>query len=280
MNEDKLLKAMQGKQLELLKELERVCNIIGVRYYLASGTCLGAVRHQGFIPWDDDIDIYMYWKDAEKLADNQDLFKEHYFVQNKKTDPNVRTSHYRLRDSNTSLFLEEDKNDDINHGIFIDIYILYPYPDNKLLAYKIIFDSFIYRILIAEREPQNHGKGAKIIGKMINTIYRGERREKKLLSVEKEYRFNKGRKYLATYFGRDTTLFHSIVYPKIWFIKPKKLKFEGLEVNCPGDTDAYCRLQYGDTYMQLPPKEKRRPHHDFIYCDVNEAYTKFKGKYY
>ena len=62
------LHQMQEKELELLRELDRVCKKNGLRYVLASGSCLGAVRHQGFIPWDDDVDVYMSWYDAERLT--------------------------------------------------------------------------------------------------------------------------------------------------------------------------------------------------------------------
>ncbi len=277
--DNRALARLQRKQLEILRELDRVCRLCNIRYYLSSGTCLGAVRHGGFIPWDDDVDVYMYWKDAQRLAEHQNLFKPQFFVQSKTTDPNVRTSHYRLRDSSTSMFLKEDCGDDINHGIFIDIYILYPYPDNRLLAAKLRFDSFISRILMAGRGPQNHGRAAKAAGELICWLYRGEKAKRKVKAIEREYRKNGGKHYLATYFGRDITLFHCVIYPRTWFSKPVKLPFEDMEVCCPGDPDAYCRLQYGDTYMELPPKEKRIPHHEFMYCSVSEPYTNYTGKY-
>ena len=103
-NEMNQLKQMQDKQIEMLKELDRVCKILNIKYYLSSGTCLGALRHQGFIPWDDDVDTYMYWEDAEKLENNKELLGDHFFLQCRKTDPNVRDQTYRLRDSNTSCF--------------------------------------------------------------------------------------------------------------------------------------------------------------------------------
>jgi lipopolysaccharide cholinephosphotransferase len=274
------LALMQKKQLEMLRELDRVCRLIGVNYYLSSGTCLGAVRHGGFIPWDDDIDVYMKWDDAEKLVENQGLFAERYFVQSRKTDPNVNTTHYRLRDSQTAMFLEDDKGLEMNHGIFIDIYILYPYPDNKFKAHKIIIDSFIYRILVAKSGPANHGKVAQIVGNLIYGIYKGQRADNKIKKVEKEYRFNGGKKYYATYFGRDISIFKSIIYPQSWFKNPKVMKFEDMDVMCPGEVEEYCRLQYGDSYMELPPEEKRIPHHEYIYASVDEPYTKFKGIYY
>ena len=71
-----ILKSMQKVQLKLLHELDRVCKKNNLKYCLSSGTCLGALRHGGFIPWDDDIDVYMSWQDAEKLVDCQNDFKK------------------------------------------------------------------------------------------------------------------------------------------------------------------------------------------------------------
>ncbi len=278
--DNKELADMQRKQLEILHELDRVCQLCGIHYCLASGTCLGAVRHKGFIPWDDDVDVYMQWEDAEKLLKNQNLFQNKYFVQCRKSDNNVKTTHYRLRDSSTSCFLEEDQNLDINHGIFIDIYILYPYPDNFLRAHKLIIDSFIYRILVSGISPRNHGRAVQVIGKVILRMYKGKNRKKKIECVESCYKHNGGKKYLATYFGRDATPFHSIVYPKEWFMYPSMLQFEDLMAPCPKEAGRYCELQYGSDYMKLPPVEKRTPHHDYIFANAEEPYIKYKGIYY
>ena len=133
---------------------------------------------------------------------------------------------------------------------------------------------------MAKSGPRNHGRTAKIIGAMVSRIYKGKRKQKKIDSIESEYKHNGGKKYYATYFGRDVSLTKSIVYPQTWFDNPKLLQFEDMQVPCPGDPDEYCKLQYGETYMELPPPEKRKPHHEFIYFSVEEPYTNYKGKYY
>ena len=275
-----ILKSMQKVQLKLLHELDRVCKKNNLKYCLSSGTCLGALRHGGFIPWDDDIDVYMSWQDAEKLVDCQNDFEKRYFVQSYKTDVNFRSTHYRLCDSYTSYFLKENIGVNMNHGVFIDIYIYYPYPEKKMLAQKIIFDSFLYRILIAKSAPKNHGLLAIIVGFFVNLFFRGNLRIHKIEKIEKEYRENGGEKFVATYFGRDVSLFKSIIYPIEWFDNPRYLKFENMIVPCPGNTEKYCELQYGENFMELPPIEKRIPHHDYMYFSVDNPYTEFEGIYY
>ena len=278
--DNKELADMQKKQLEMLHELDRVCKIAGLQYYLSSGTCLGAVRHKGFIPWDDDIDVYMLWRDAEKLVKCQNLFKSNYFVQCKKTDPNIKDTHYRLRDSNTCMILPENKGIEMNHGIFIDIYILYPFPDNKLSAQIIIWLSFVYRVLQSREGPRNHGLLPRLLGNIVAKLTTKNLSEKLIKTIEKKYRCNGGKKYYATYFGRDVSLFRSIVYPQVWFDNPKLMEFEDMQVYCPSEPEKYCELQYGDNYMQLPPKEKQVPHHEYIFASVNQPYKAFKGEYF
>jgi len=277
--QDQEIAGMQMKQLEILHELDRICKINNLRYTLASGTCLGAVRHKGFIPWDDDIDVYMLWEDVEKLITYRKQFEKKYFLQCKKTDPEFSSSHVRLCDSTTSCFLKDDIGLNLNHGLFIDIYILYPYPDNPIKAHKLILDSFIYRILIAERVPYNHGTFAKIIAHMILKFYQGEKRKNKINRVLKNYQNNGGKNKVATYFGEDIGLFHAITYDREWFQTPRYLPFEDMMIACPGEPEEYCELRYGD-FMKMPPKEEQMPHHDFVYASTTEPYSNYKNIYY
>ena len=110
--------------------------------------------------------------------------------------------------------------------------------------------------------PQNHGRFAKIVGTAISKRFSGDKRKKKIQNIENEYKNNGGKTYVATYFGRDVTLTKSIIYPKEWFDNPTYLTFEGMKVPCPGDPFKYCELQYGNTYMQLPPEAVSYTHLD------------------
>ena len=274
------IRDIQLKQLEILHELDRVCKLTDTQYYLAAGTCLGALRHKGFIPWDDDIDVFMHYREFEKLLKNKSLFNEQYFLQCADTEPNINTVLCRLRDSNTTCITEEDKDIDINHGIFIDIYILYPYPDNRIHAQKIIFDSFVLRILQAKGGPQNHGNIAKIIGNFIAFCYKGRRRSRKIKKIINSYKNNGGENYYSIYFGEDIKPFWSRKYPVKWFKTPQLQKFEDMIAPCPSDIEAYCKFRYGSNCMELPPAEKRITNHDFIELDLGQSYKakkSFKG---
>jgi len=126
-------KKIWNKELRLLAILSDVCEKHGLRYWLDGGTLLGAVRHQGFIPWDDDIDIVMPRKDYDRLSALADSeFKDPYCYQDIYHDPDYPGIHAKLRDSSTTAINKTWLFSDINQGIFIDIFPLDGVPDSKL----------------------------------------------------------------------------------------------------------------------------------------------------
>lgn len=274
------LEQFKDKQLELLHELDRVCNIAGINYYLAYGTCLGAVRHQGYIPWDDDIDVFFTVNEMDKLISNRHLFKEQYFVQCRETDPNYQNMKCSLRDSSTSYFSDENDSDDINHGMFIDLYVLYPYPDNFFHAHKLIIDSFILRFLYLKKTPANHGLIGRIGSIIFRTLFKGKKAEKKIRKIENDLRNNGGKNYCASFFGDDITPISCFKFPLEYFNEPMMLQFEDYMAPCPSNPEAICELTYGKTYMEYPPEEKRVSRHHVLYMSADIPYTEFEGKYY
>lgn len=277
------IKQLKSKQLEILHELDRVCGEIGVNYYLAYGSCLGAIRHQGYIPWDDDIDVVMTVPAMKKLLENKNRFQENYFIQCRQTEPNWTNMMYNLRDSNTSYFSIEDGKKDINHGMKVDIYLLYPYPDNPFTAHKLIIDTFILRLLYMRQSgelPEHHGAFIKWGSKIIKALYSEKRCEKKIRAVENKLVNNGGKKYVSVFFGDDITLFSAFKFPVEMFQEPKYLKFEDFSAPCPSKPEQMCEMCYGKDYMLPPPEDKRQTRHDTIFFSCDEPYTRFKGIYY
>lgn len=274
------LEKFKAIQLEILHELDRVCVSIGVNYYLAYGTCLGAVRHKGFIPWDDDIDVFLPVKEMDKLMKNRHLFKQNYFLQCRETDPNYTNMKYSLRDSNTAYFSDNNDKDDINHGMFIDLYVLYPYPDGFFKAHKLILDSYVLRFLYLKKAPVNHGVIGKIISKMLLSLYKDDKAERKIKKIEHDLKYNEGSKFYASFFGDDITPFSCFKFPMELFVTPKMLEFEGSLSPCPSNPDLICELTYGKTYMDYPPEEQRVSRHHVLYMSSEKPYTLFEGKYY
>ena len=120
---DTTRKKVWAIEIDLLLQLERVCKKYGFQYYLMFGSLLGAVRHHGFIPWDDDLDVCMPRKDYEellKVAPSE--FKDSYFFQIPEKDPGYYYTFAKLRNSNTSAFLELFKNQRFNMGLLVDVF--------------------------------------------------------------------------------------------------------------------------------------------------------------
>ncbi len=138
---DKEKKEIWAVELDLLNEFMRVCKKYGLKYFAAAGTVLGAVRHRGFIPWDDDIDVMMLRDEYDKLckvAEKEFTFP--YFFQTEYTDPGALRGHAQLRNSLTTGILkkDEDENFTFNQGIFLDIFVLDKIPDDERLFNKQI----------------------------------------------------------------------------------------------------------------------------------------------
>ena len=134
------LKYLQSLELQLLDKFIDVCNKYNLAWFADSGTLLGAVRHKGFIPWDDDIDVIMPRKDYNKLLKiAKQEFKSPYFFQTPETD-NVWCLHPRLRLDNTTFILSWEQAGYQHKGVFIDIFVLDSIPEDKTIRdYEIGF---------------------------------------------------------------------------------------------------------------------------------------------
>ena len=127
------MKKIWAVELDLFKQLDSICKKHKITYYADGGTLLGAIRHHGFIPWDDDMDFIMYRKDFDKLCKFSSEFKDPYFFQIEETDPGSLRCHAQLRNTSTTGILNSEKNFNypFNQGIFIDIFPLDNVPEDS-----------------------------------------------------------------------------------------------------------------------------------------------------
>ena len=274
---EKLYEDVKKVQLDLLIKLDEVCRRHKLVYYIAYGTCIGAVRHKGFIPWDSDIDVLMPIAHAKKLLEYKEEFGENYFLQCKATDPGFRSITYKLRDSSTTCIWKTYKDDRFNQGISIDIYPFYNCPKSRIGLQLNIWRSFLYRILVAERGPVHHSGLSKKLGDALMFIYRDkDKREKKIRSIERKLMSVPKGERILDYYGLDITLFSAITYKREWFGKPKKVEFEGMQFYGPSDPDKYLTERYGD-YMTIPPKEKQKDpfEEDIFILDAHKSYLEY-----
>ena len=142
------LKRLQAVELDIFKEFRRLCNKYNIRYYAEGGTLLGAVRHNGFIPWDDDVDIQMTWDEFIKFKEVAAELKDPYVFQDYTTNDYYDISPMaRIRNTNTTgctkWELDNVNDATYNRGIFIDIWVLFPIPskdEDKVELKSKLFD--------------------------------------------------------------------------------------------------------------------------------------------
>lgn len=276
------LRQLQLKSLELATYFRNFCEENNLKFFLCGGGCIGAIRHCGFIPWDDDIDVFMPRDDYEKLGnlwgENADATRFSY------CRPDA-THHYRnlfatINDNNTTFIKTHQADLDINHGIVLDILPLDGYPNSKVARFFQVFWALIYSIFCAQMVPTNHGKIVTLAGKLIlNCVPSKKVRYKIWKFAEKQMS-----KYKICDCDNITELcsgpfYMKKKYPKSAFDEAVYKEFEGEFMPLPQGYDVYLRTAFGD-YMKLPPKEKQVAHHDVVFCDLFNGYEKYKGIYY
>lgn len=258
------LREAQMIMLDILKEVHKICEKNNIKYFLSDGTLLGAVRHKGFIPWDDDLDISMPREDYNKfmsVAENE--LSNEFFMQTVHTDPSYKLYHVPLKiRHNRSLFIEEgEKNEKYHQGIYIDIFPIDKVPDSTS---KFIIQSKLSKFLLVMKSristsdfPSIHafartflqviGKG--ISYKLVNKI------------IFATYKWNNeagGDSYCQ---GID--LLWNSVFRTEHLFPLKKIKFEDDEFWAPNKPEEILKTMYGD-YMKLPPENERLYHARFI----------------
>jgi len=266
---------IQRCQMEILNEFKKACEEHNVTFYLAYGTALGAVRHHGFIPWDDDIDIYMRMEDYNKLDEIQKYLPSNLFVQTRDTEKEYGLLIARVRDSNTTLIEEDHVDRDINHGVYIDIYPLFYCPKDNLKMKLIVIISFICRLFAYNDPPMNKGKVTTFVSRLILAMF-PKRAKFKLADRMYAYLTHQCQsKYVSSF--PDVSLGKRFLGE--WFRKPSMCEFEGVLMPMPTNQEDYLTYEFGD-YMQLPPIEKRQIHHHYLFTDLENSYLNYKGVKY
>ena len=281
-DEEVNLKELQQVELDILKEFIRVCNELNVKYFLDSGTLLGCIRHGGFIPWDDDIDVSMPREDYEIfLKEGQKLLKNKYFLQTYKTDPEYTMGFAKIRNSETTFIESSVKNLKINHGVYIDIFPLDGYNDKNKIRNFLNKKAFVlYNLQINKKYDfkithKNNIKG-KLALILSNLLY-GRKNVPSLLEkkekIAKKYSINDTGKIYCFFYNATTDL----KMDSSIFEEGITKKFENIDVIVPKKYDEYLKIMYGD-YMTLPPKEKRIAHHYNEVIDLEKSYKKYFKK--
>lgn len=245
----KILREAQLIMLEMLVEFDALCKKHNLRYWLDSGTLLGAVRHEGFIPWDDDIDLSMPIEDYEKFQEiAQTELSSDIFFQTKETDKDFLFDYSKLRSNKASIveFHEKDKEINYHQGVFVDIFPMRTLENTveNEKYYNDVFKKIREASAISLHTPQgkNLPKSRKEFVDSLSQLHQGWG--------------NKTNKVIYSGEMPDVSAWFDIqeVFPL------KTMKFEGSEFSVPHNPNHYLSAIYSFNYMELPPEDKRTIH--------------------
>lgn len=259
---------LQKKELEAFKQFLSICEKLKLKYYLLGGTLLGAIRHQGFIPWDDDIDVGMPRKDYEIfVTEGQKYMGSQYFIQTHISDPEYSMNFAKIRINNTTYIETVVASRKMHHGVYIDVFPLdiYPDKDKLFMLKKHILDLRIS----ASYEGLKISTKAKIFQYLSKCFYPTLRGA--VVARERHFKSVKQGKNIANFSGAWGK---KEIVPMDWYGDGIIQTFEGLDVIVPNEYQKWLEQVYGD-YMQLPPKEKRKSHHCIIAMNVHQSYKEF-----
>ncbi|MEB3025331.1 MULTISPECIES: LicD family protein [unclassified Parvimonas] len=268
--------ALKKKELEILKNFISCCEKMNLTYYISYGTLLGAIRHKGFIPWDDDIDVCMPRGDYDRfIKEGSEYLPENYFIQTMESDPKYALNFAKLRDSNTALFEKHVLDVDINHGVFIDIFPV----DGYIKGQNKVLDLRVKEKPVFEEADTNafsnalSGFSKKFVYKLSETIPNKLKIDLSKNSIPKDNPKFEDCEYVACLVDS----FYIIPFKRALLGKGIKVDFENIKANAPENYDEYLRVLYGD-YMKLPPESQRENHHNFHLADVNKSFREYQEK--
>ena len=271
---DKKMTELQSKLLDMFKWYHNLCEEQGLIYFALGGTALGAVRHNGFIPWDDDIDVGMPRKDYEKLKEiskeisNNSKYRLEFPLENK----DFTYPYGKIYDTTTTLI--ENTRYKAKRGIYIDIFPIDGIGntlEESLCNFKPIdnkINILCTRVCALRKERKFYKNAAILLSRCITEKIWGFQRIMHQIDImSKQYAYDKY-DYVANVAGN---WHEKEIMKKNWIGNRKIYKFEDCEIYCVEDIHSYLTRMYGD-YMKLPPVEKRVTHHDYITMDLEKSY--------
>ena len=249
-------KKIWSTQLELASEVKRICEKYNIKYFIIWGTLLGAVRHEGFIPWDDDFDIAFLRKDYERFCKvAKEEICEPFFLQTDLTDSEFFLGYARIRDTRTTGFIVYNDSPTYHNGIFVDLYPLDVIPKNRLLReIKFLLRDMMREICLSyTKKPPS---------KSIGLYLRNYIPYRVMLDLFKHVcMLGDGLKDQKIGLAYHPELFRTYHFDQCEVKNLVELPYENTSFAAPAGYRNILREVYGKNYMRFPPKRKRGEWH-------------------
>ncbi len=271
-----IMTELQSRLLCVLKWFHELCKKENLVYYAQGGTVLGAVRHKGFIPWDDDIDVGMPRKDYEKFIKLSEKVNKHsqFIIEFSGKKKDFVYPYCKIYDRTTTLV--ENTRYKTKRGIYIDVFPIDGIGNtleesiNNFKKVDKMINLLCTRVCAIRKERSWYKNIAILLSRCIpESMFSTLDLMKKIETLSKQKEYDKY-DFVANLCGN---WHEKEIMDKKWVEKPILCKFENMQIFIPGNYDAYLTRMYGD-YMKLPPIEKRCTHHDFLYIDLNKSFMK------
>jgi lipopolysaccharide cholinephosphotransferase len=265
------IRDLQLVELDILKKIVDICDINNIKYYIIGGTFLGAIRHKGFIPWDDDIDIAMPREDYENfLSIAKSKLPKYIKIENFITNPEYQYYITRVQNMNTKVIEKRIGNAQKWTHASVDIFPIDGTPNNKYLRKWYYFKILTHRMLMSlcykdsiDRERKRSLKERfflKIMESLpLEKFFDANREKQKIDKLLKKQKIESSN-FIGTIMGAYRT---REIVPKTYFDSGIFYEFEGLKFRGPSMHNEYLTHMYGD-YMRIPPVESQKNHYEII----------------
>lgn len=253
--------------------MDKICGENDIIYYIMGGTALGAVRHKGFIPWDDDLDIFMTPENYEKF---RKVFfeqsQEKFYLQEWKIVENY-LEYAKVRMNGTTLIEPQFRNNkEIHQGIYIDIFILHKCPTSQSVQKRLFLGSkFVTAVALSQRNWKPRNWKQKLVFGALKIL------PTKLIAnyiYQKIYQYDALTENYQYCFFIDKAKFEAAVFEREWYDSYGEYQFEDMYLYGPQQIEKYLERIYGD-YMTLPPVEKRQKDVHAEIWDTEKNYTEY-----